>query len=118
MARTDVTKLSVARNAKNAASTTAIDPTNGHKIKFGKARKLLIRINATFSGAKAYTFKAGVGGDTGPAQKAGQGDLVLSLNAEVAYVHLDAERFMQVDGYAYLDVAASSTGTIEAIALP
>ena len=116
MPRTAVTVTTAARDAATAPAATTIDPTNDHSVAVGgETRKLLFRINATFAGAKTYTFKAGA---NPPAARAGLGDLVLSLNAVVRYVTIECARFMQADGAIYIDVEAAATGDIEAIKLP
>jgi len=112
VARTPIVEAPIVKASAVAPVTTAIDPTNGHQVAFGKARKLLLRLNATFAGAKTYTLKAGT---VGP--RIGQGDLVLSLNNVTRYVQVDADRFMQSDGNLYIDVEAAATGTIEALRL-
>jgi hypothetical protein len=99
-------------NASVTPTTTAVDPTNGHQVAFGKSRRLLIRINSTFAGAKTFTFKAGVHG------KSGQGDLIVSLNAVVGIIVVESARFKQADGNLYIDVAAAATGTVEAYRMP
>src|SRR5581483_155136 len=90
MARTPVptTELVVNSNIADPAGT-AVDPTNGHIISVAplpagaQLEELHIEINSTFAGAKTFTFKAGA---NPPALSAGQGDLVVSLNAVVGHV--------------------------------
>jgi hypothetical protein len=115
MPRTAVTVVTPAVNAGTAPTTTNLDPTNGHSITVGKKRRLLVRINSTFAGAKTFTFKAGA---NPPASRAGLGDLVVSINNAVRWVVLESARFKQTDGAIYLDVESAATGTVEAVALP
>lgn len=115
MPRTAVTVVTPAVNAGTAPTTTNVDPTNGHSISVKRHRKLLVRINSTFAGAKLFTFKAGA---NPPANRARLGDLALSINNAVQLVALESARFAQADGTIWLDVEANATGTVEAIALP
>jgi len=116
VARTLIAETDAAVNAGVASAPTAVDPTNGMYGVFGKSRRLLIKINSTFAGAKTFTFKAGA--QYNPAQKSGQGDLVVSINADVQYVVLESARFAQADGSFYCDIAAAATGDIECVRLP
>jgi hypothetical protein len=115
MPRTALVETPAAINAGTLPTANAVDPTNGHTIPFGKARKLVLRINSTFAGAKNFTFLAGA---YPPSGKAGQGNLVLAINAAVRYVTVSADRFKQADGNLYIDVEAAATGSIEAVRLP
>lgn len=96
---------------------TAVDPANGHQVTPPRQfRKLLLRVAYTFAGAKTLTLKAGA---TPPAESAGQGDLVVTLNNQTSWIGpLESARFEQKDGSLWLDVQAAATGTITAFALP
>lgn len=116
MARTALVETAAALNALSGAPTAnAVDPTNGHEISFGKARRLVLRVAYTFAGAKTFTVKAGADGF---APKRGQGDLVLSLNNVTRYVVVESARFMQANGKCNIDIEAAATGNIEAVRLP
>jgi len=115
MARTAVAETALVLNTGVAPVTTAVDPTNGMFVALKKGRKLVLRINYTFAGAKTFTVKAGA---YPPAWAKGQGDLVLSINAANRYCVLDAGRFVQADGTLWFDIEAASTGTVEAVRLP
>jgi hypothetical protein len=119
MARTNIPVVEMVANSNIAdPAGTAVDPANGHVITManGGLEELYIEINSTFAGAKTFTFKAGA---NPPALSAGQGDLVVTLNAAVGIVGpLSSARFAQKDGSLQIDVAAAATGTIKAIHLP
>lgn len=119
MARTPVTVVEMVPNSNIAdPAGTAVDPANGHVITqtIGGLEELYIEINSTFAGVKTFTFKAGA---NPPALSAGQGDLVVSLNAAIGIVGpLSSARFAQKDGTLQIDVAAAATGTIKAIHMP
>src|SRR5581483_343518 len=123
MSRTPVptTELVVNSNIADPAGT-AVDPTNGHIISVAplpagaQLEELHIESNSTFAGAKTFTFKAGA---NPPALSAGQGDLVVSLNAVVGHVGpFSSSRFAQKDGSIWIDVQAGATGTIKAFHVP
>jgi len=121
VARADITTYTLAINA----GTTAIaggtaDANNGHQVAFSKSRRLVLRINEGTSAAGTWTIKAGAGSTAGPAQKAGQGDLVILPGAsETKYVVVESARFMQADGKLYVDVnSVPGTRTIAALRLP
>jgi len=115
MARTAISETALALNALATPVSNNVDPTNGHTMSLKKGRKLVLRLNYTFAGAKTFTVKAGA---YPPSWAKGQGDLVLSLNAVVRYLVIDAGRFAQADGTLWFDVEAAATGTIEALRLP
>lgn len=117
MARTNVPVVAANSAGTNLAPTTvALDPTNGHVITPDRAdRRLLIVAQNTFAGSKTITLKAGV---NPPSQKAGQGDLVLTLTQnQWVYQQIDGSRFTQADGTINIDVAASATGTVTVLGL-
>ena len=117
MARTAITPSVFTPNAKfaNPAGTT-VDPTNGHIVSGVPLEELVLYVDATFAGAKDYTVVAGA---NPPALSAGQGNLVISLNAEKAWIGpFESARFIQADGSLWLNVAASATGTVTAFRMP
>ena len=117
MARTAVTVTTLTANANTAnPAGTTIDPTNGHIISGVPSEELVLEINATFAGAKNYTVKAGA---NPPGLSAGQGDLVVALNAVIGRIGpLTSARFVQADGSIWVDVEAAATGTIKAFWVP
>lgn len=119
MARTNVPVLALTANAENEnPATTALDATNGHIIPAqSDMGRLVLRIVNTFAGSKVVTIKAGV---APPAFRAGLGDLAITMGAQndVAVVLLESARFAQADGSIWIDLAASMTGTIQALKLP
>jgi hypothetical protein len=119
MARTPVTVVEMVPNAQIAdPAGTNVDPANGHIVTMplGGIEELYLEINSTFAGAKTFTIKAG---KNPPALAAGQGDLVVTLNAQVGIVGpLTSMRFAQQDSSIWIDVAAAATGTIKAIHMP
>ena len=123
MARTAIptTELVANSNVADPAGTN-VDPTNGHIIAVAagpagaQLEELHLEINSTFAGAKTFTIKAGA---NPPALAAGQGDLVVSLNAAVGHVGpFSSSRFAQKDGSLWIDVQAGATGTIKAFHVP
>ena len=112
MART-ATPVTTAYNTGAAPTATNLDPTNGHTIPVTTcpADELLIIINNTTVSAKIVTLKAGA---YPPALSAGQGDLAITCAASTngIPIRIESGRFMQADGTIYVDVAASTTGTI------
>ena len=123
MARTAIVPTELVGNSNIAdVAGTNVDPANGHIISVASSpagaqlEELHIEINSTFAGAKTFTFKAGA---NPPALSAGQGDLVVSLNAGVGHVGpFSSSRFAQKDGSLWIDVAAAATGTIKAFHVP
>lgn len=126
MARTNVPLTKLTANSGNVApSTTNLDATNSHNIALASgsvpaqsgADRLVLVVNNTFAGSKTITVKAGA---NPPAQRAGLGDLVVTLTQnQTAYIGpLEPARFLQTDGSINVDVAASMTGTILAVLLP
>jgi hypothetical protein len=113
MARTNVPVLEGVMNAGTAATLTGLDPTNGHNIAAsGKMRKMLLFINNTGTTLHTYTVKAG---DNPPANRAGQGDLVVGMNGTTySLVQLESARFMQDDGSINIDISAGFTGAMGA----
>jgi hypothetical protein len=119
MARTNIPVVEMVPNAQIAdPAGTAVDPANGHIVSpaVGGLEEMYFEINSTFAGAKTFTFKAGA---NPPALSAGQGDLIVTLNAAVGIVGpLSSARFAQKDSSVWIDVAAAATGTIKAIHMP
>lgn len=118
MADTAVHVTTLALNASTAnPAGTAIVAANTHVITPTKpSSKVIVRLNNTFAGAKDFTILAG---DNPPAQSAGQGDLVVNLAQDAtSLVVLESARFAQDNGTFRINVAASTTGFIEAIQLP
>lgn len=122
MARTAVTITTLTKNTSVANPTgTALDATNHHAITpTGPVSRMAIRITNTTSSTKAATIKAG---DNPPSGSAGQGDISVSLadgstTPTVAWVYVEAARFMQDDGTINVDVASGMTGYISVIKLP
>lgn len=117
MARTAVTVTELSANSSVAdPAGNAVDPTNGHIISGVPLEELMLEINSTFAGSKNFTVKAGV---NPPADAAGQGDLVVAINAAVRLIGpFSSARFIQADGSLWLDVEAAATGTIKAIHVP
>ena len=109
MARTAVTPVVHGRNVSVLQDAgVALDPTNGHSIA-GPTQSgagLMLDIDSTFAGAKAFTIKAGAA--------PGSQDTVISLNAQRATILLSDRSFFQADGSVLVDVAAGATGTIRA----
>lgn len=117
MARTAVTVTKLAENSSVAdPAGNAVDPTNGHIVSDVPLEELFLEINSTFAGAKTFTVKAG---KNPPALEAGQGDLVVSINAAVRLLGpFTSGRFVQADGSLWLDVEAGATGTVKALHVP
>lgn len=117
MARTAITVAALTPNSSIAdPAGTAVDPTNGMVVSGIPLEELVLEINSTFAGAKDFTVLAG---DSPPALDAGQGNLVVTLNAAVGLVGpFTSGRFSQSDGTLLVDVAAAATGTIKAIHMP
>lgn len=117
MARTAVTVTELTPNSSVAdPAGTAVDPTNGHIVSGVPLEELMLEIDSTFAGAKNFTVKAGA---NPPADAAGQGDLVVALNATVElFGPFTSARFIQADGSLHFDVEAGATGTVKAIHMP
>lgn len=117
MARTAVTVTELTANSSVAdPAGTALDPTNGHIISGVPLEELMLEIDSTFAGAKNFTVKAGA---NPPADAAGQGDLVVSINAAVRlFGPFTSARFIQADGSLWLDAETGATGTVKAIHVP
>lgn len=120
MARTALTVTKLAANSSVAdPAGNAVDPTNGHVLTLPEdatLEEIFLEINSTFAGSKNFTVKAGA---NPPALEAGQGDLIVAINAAVRLVGpFTSGRFMQAGGSLWVDVEAAATGTIKAIHLP
>lgn len=124
MARSEVTIAELAINTFAAATADAIDATNHHVIDLAGSdvdcTRLMIEVTHTTGSAKVVTVKAG---DNPPADAAGVGDLATSFadgsgTPVVKSIMVESARFIQSDGTIEIDVAASTTGSIKAFALP
>lgn len=118
MARTALTLTTLAPNSSVAdAAGNAVDPANGHILAGPIAHEeIYLEINSTFAGAKNFTVKAG---KNPPALEAGQGDLVVAINAAIKLLGpFTSGRFIQQDGSLWVDVEAAATGTIKAFRVP
>lgn len=118
MARTALTLTELTPNGQIAdPAGNAVDPANGHILNNPfNFEELYLEINSTFAGAKTFTLKAGV---SPPALSAGQGDLIITLNAAIGRCGpFTSARFVQADGSLWIDVAAVATGTIKAFHVP
>lgn len=125
MARTNlpVTTLTY-EGGQVAPATTNIDQANGMNIPLASsaipsassANKLLIVFNQTFAGAKNIIIRAGA---NPPSHRASKGDLLVSANAQVAYVGpLEPARHLQADGSINVDFDVGTTGTVLALLVP
>lgn len=126
MTRTNVPLTKLTANSGNVnPSATTLDATNSHNVALASGAiptasdsdRLVLVVNNTFAGAKVITVKAGA---NPPAQRAGLGDLAVSIGQnQTAYIGpLEPMRFYQTDGSINVDVAAGMTGTILAVLLP
>ncbi len=83
---------------------------------------LLLIVANTAGSPFAFIVRAGVGGGVtaGPAQRAGLGDLSVTVtNATTQWIGpLDPSRFSQADGSINTDQAAGFTGNIQVILMP
>lgn len=102
MAETDITPVELVTDVVSADivdgdGTVAATPADGWNIKVGGLAhgRVLLKFTADASG-DTITIKAG---DKPPAERAGLGDLALTLAAsDVRYIAVDASRFMRSDG--------------------
>jgi hypothetical protein len=118
MARTLLTVTDLVANASVAEPAgNAVDVANGHYVPGSvPLEELVIDVNQTFAGAKNITIKAGA---NPPALAAGQGDLVIAINAATRRIGpFTSARFSQADGSLWIDLEAGTTGTIKAIHMP
>jgi hypothetical protein len=127
MARTAVTITTLTAEAANASVLTtdgvAIDATNSHVITPPAGcmlEELLLRVTNTTASTKTATVKAG---SNPPSQRAGSGDLVLSLTdgsstSTHTFVPLSSSRFSQATGVVNVDIEAAMTGRIACYRLP
>jgi hypothetical protein len=113
MARTALTVNTTTPNGSIAdPAGNAVDTANGHILSGVELEEIVLRIDSTFAGAKNFTIKAGA---NPPALEAGQGDLVVAINAAKKFVGpFTSGRFAQADGSLWIDVEAAATGTITA----
>ena len=83
---------------------------------------LLLIVANTAASPFAFIVRAGVGGGVtaGPAQRAGLGDLSVTVtNATTQWIGpLDPSRFSQADGSINTDQAVGFTGTVQVILMP
>jgi hypothetical protein len=119
MARDLVTPVVIAEDSgvNYLAGAVAINTTNGAKIPYDKNGKLLLIIANTNGSNRVATVKASTADF---AYKKGQGDLAVTVAATTGVQvigELSQARFLQADGYLYVDFGASMTGTITAIKL-
>lgn len=96
-----------------AANTHTITPTKG-------TRKLLLRLTNTTASTKVLTVTAG---DKPLANASGQGVLDVSLTdgsttPQIAWVTVEAARFMKSNGTFVITVASGTTGNIAAFQMP
>ncbi len=122
MADTAITKTSLTLSTFTSdPAGTAIVHANTHVITPTKgSRKVLVRLTNTTNASKVFTVKAG---DKPAAGAAGQGDLTVTLTdgsstPQIAWVVLEAARFMQSNGTFEITVASGTTGNIAAFQLP
>jgi hypothetical protein len=118
MADTACDTTTLALNAKtDDPGGTAIVHANTHVLTPTKpSSKVIVRLENTFDGNKVFTILAG---DNPPAHSAGQGNLALTLaKDDVTFVVLESARFLQDNGTYRINVAANTTGFIDAIELP
>lgn len=122
MARTAVEITALSLDASTApADGVDLDPTEGMVISpTGRFGELLIEVTHTTDAEKDVTIKAG---DKPMANAAGQGDLVLTLDAgdttpAVEYAVVSSARFAQSDGTIHIDVEADATGKIRVYQMP
>lgn len=119
MAITTVTPVQLVKDAMSAdlpvTAGTAIDAANTMEFAYPQEGKLLLVLNNTFAGAKVFTISAG----SSRFVANGQGALALSLaQADVRFVMLSSDRFLQDDGVVELSFEASTTGFVQAFYLP
>lgn len=97
------------------AAFQAFDNTNGMYLSgSGSNRKsgaMVLDFKNTNAATRTVTIKAGSGGDTGPAWRAGLGDLVVTLGANTGNQKIylqDTARFKQADGTINIDGSGSN----------
>lgn len=125
MARTAiaVTTLASVKDATitpTALAGTAVDPTNGHNIAHAfdqGGSKVFLYIHHTTGSNKVLTIRKGA---YPPALRKYLGDLTFTLIASTDYLlgPFEAAQFSQADGSLNIDLAASTTGNIQAFKLP
>lgn len=94
---------------------TVIDPANTMEIAYPQEGKLLLVLNNTFAGPKVFTVSAG----SSRFVASGQGALALSLaQADVRFLVVASDRFLQDDGVLELSFEAATTGFVQAFYLP
>ena len=117
MARTALPVTDVTSEEFTTPTYTAVDNTNGNYIAgFGKGT-LVLQFRNTNAAARTVTIKAGQGGDTGAAWRAGGGDLAVSvpLTSGVKTVVIrDSARFAQANGQLYIDCSGADV-TVNAL---
>jgi hypothetical protein len=131
MARTNLPLSTLVPNGNLAAPAgTNVDPTNGMNVAIPTTalpagpnlNSLVLVVNNTAASSKVVTVRAGVGGGVtpGPAFRAGQGDLAVTVGASgTQYIGpFETARFAQSDGSLNIDMASGITGTITALIMP
>jgi hypothetical protein len=125
MARTAIGITTLTPNtAQTVPAGTTIDATNSHVLTIPRPAtpgEVVINVTNTTASTKTVTLKAGA---SPPALLSGGGDIVLSLTdgsttpTRGRIGPINAARFLQADGTINVDVAAGTTGTIEALYIP
>lgn len=124
MARTALTVTDLTLDTAVASGSTvgvAIDATNHHVLTVtSPLDSYVLRVTNTTASTKAATIKAG---DNPPADRAGAGDLAVSLTAgdstpTVKSAVLTSGRFIQNDGTVNVDIEAGMTGYIAVFRIP
>lgn len=115
MARVDIALTQSAINA--GANITEVDlntgAASGMKVAADKDGKIIIVVDCTHASAQTLTVKAPTGAEY---SNEGQGDLAITTaqNVQQAII-VEGARFLQADGYVYLDCTTDATGAIAAI---
>lgn len=123
MPRTAVAPRALTKNSglNGATGATTIDSTlvtNGVTIANAKPERLLIRVANTEASTNTVTVKAG---DSPPALRAGQGDLVVTVAATsgVQFIGpLESDKYLQADGSLEIDLETGMTGSLDAVYWP
>lgn len=119
MAIQTVTPVQLVKDAMSAdlpvTAGEAINAANTMEIAYPQEGKLLLVLNNTFAGAKIFTISAG----SGRFVASGVGALALSLaQADVRFLVLSSDRFLQGDGVVEISFEASTTGFVQAFYMP
>jgi len=117
MAKLEITIVALPVNTgvtQVAGMSLATIATDGGQIKSSNTQKMLLRVSNTAAGPKNITIVAGVN----PPSVRAAGDLVIAVtNATTAYIVLESARFVQADGYIYVNAEAATTGDCQAYRL-